>query len=170
MTPERKIGGNSPNGCPPNSSQNYAYYTEPRLSDDDDENPYIHHLVYRSGVFENAFYFGFEDLFRGGDDDFEDVLVLVEGLLVGAAPDTCNGADDDCDGRIDEGSGVACESLCGVGIQACQNGELAACSAPQPEGESCNGQDDDCDGAIDEELTRACNNACGAGQEVCVRR
>ena len=43
VTPELKTGGTSPNSCAPNSNRNYAYYTEPRLSDDDDQNPHIHH-------------------------------------------------------------------------------------------------------------------------------
>ena len=44
----------------------------------------------------------------------------------------CNGADDDCDGAIDEGTLNAC----------------GGCGAPPQE--QCNGLDDDCDGAIDE--------------------
>ncbi|MEE2786051.1 MAG: MopE-related protein [Myxococcota bacterium] len=170
VTPELKPeagGGKSFGLCAPNSPDNYAYYTEPRLSDDDEVNPYIHHLVYPSGVFDNAFYFGFEDLFRGGDDDFEDVLVLVEGLLVGNSPDACNGTDDDCDGRIDEDASVRCQTECGEGVQACSNGMLDACSAPTPSEELCDALDNDCDGLVDEDATRACNTLCGQGTETC---
>ena len=155
--------------CGVNDNLGFVYYSEPRLNLlEDPANPYIHHLVYRSNTFADAFYFGFEDLYRGGDNDFEDLLVLVEGLLVGDAPDACNAQDDDCDGRIDEGADAVCESACGVGVRPCTGGQLRACTAPEPAAETCNNRDDDCDGQLDEGLTRACQNACGAGLEVCV--
>ncbi|MEZ4432475.1 MAG: MopE-related protein [bacterium] len=171
ITPELVASpGSSRNpNCGVNDNLGFIYYSEPRLNRfEDPNNPYIHHLVYRSNSFANAFYFGFEDLYRGGDNDFEDLLVLVEGLLVGDAPDACNGQDDDCDGRVDEGSDVVCETACGVGVQPCAGGRAGACTAPIPAGEACNNRDDDCDGQLDEGLSRACQNACGNGTEVCV--
>jgi hypothetical protein len=54
--------------------------------------------------------------------------------------ESCNGSDDDCDGRIDEGTLNACD----------------ACGATP--GEQCDGVDNDCDGQIDESLSK---NACG---------
>ncbi len=169
ITPERVDGGGRRNpNCAVNDNVGYIYYSEPRLNLEDPVNPYIHHLVYRSNRIQDAFYFGFEDLFRGGDNDFEDALVLVEGLLVGDAPEVCDGADDDCDGRVDEGADRVCESACGVGVQVCNQGGLGACTAPEPAAEQCNGVDDDCDGALDEGLTRACASDCGAGVEVCI--
>ncbi|MCC7535497.1 MAG: hypothetical protein IT379_04765, partial [Deltaproteobacteria bacterium] len=56
--------------------------------------------------------------------------------------EVCNGRDDDCDGRTDEGVTHAC-GRCG--------------DVPR---ETCNGRDDDCDGRTDEGVTNACG-ACG---------
>jgi DNA-binding beta-propeller fold protein YncE len=62
----------------------------------------------------------------------------------------CNGIDDDCDGRVDEGLRNAC-GTCG----------------PAPI-ESCNGIDDDCDGEIDEGVRLACGVCPGeAADETC---
>ena len=49
------------------------------------------------------YYFGFEDLWRGGDNDFEDMLIRVKGLIQPCTPTTelCNGLDDNCDGLVD---------------------------------------------------------------------
>ena len=84
----------------------------------------------------------------------------------GALPDmcpnpeeeSCNGLDDDCDGRVDEDFGVGDECTAGVG--QCQNtGEIvciseseAACNVEPGNGstEYCNALDDDCDGRADE--------------------
>jgi Notch 1 len=170
ITPQRRDGqgGRRPN-CALNDNVGYIYYSEPRLNRDEDPNStFIHHLVYRSNSFPNAFYFGFEDLFRGGDNDFEDALILIEGLLVGDVPEVCDGADDDCDGRIDEGAEESCSTICGQGVQLCSEGQLDVCSAPDPTQESCDGIDNDCDGLLDEGVTRVCNYGCGAGLEVCL--
>ncbi len=76
--------------------------------------------------------------------------VSVDGTL-GCAPvdETCNGADDDCDNLIDEGTRNAC-GLCGA----------------EPR-EVCNGADDDCDGAVDEAVLNACGGCGAAPQELC---
>ncbi|MCA9542774.1 MAG: putative metal-binding motif-containing protein, partial [Myxococcales bacterium] len=57
--------------------------------------------------------------------------------------ETCDGADDDCDGRVDEGTLNRC-GACG----------------PEP-AEVCDGLDNDCDGATDEGTLNACGQ-CGA--------
>jgi hypothetical protein len=81
----------------------------------------------------------------------------------------CNGADDDCDGSIDEGVGSTFfRDVDGDGFGSSASGTTVACSAPggfvsnnsdcndgnasiRPGGtEVCNGADDDCDGSIDE--------------------
>jgi len=171
ITPEgrRNGGAYGSRNCAQNDGQGYVYFSEPRLNTfEDPQNPYIHHLVYRSNTFENAFYFGFEDLYRGGDNDFEDALILVEGLFVGQAAELCDGLDDDCDGRVDEGVTALCSTECGEGIQECVSGALQACSAPEPSPELCDGVDNDCDGVVDEGLIRDCSSSCGAGAEICV--
>ncbi|MBU1430428.1 VWA domain-containing protein [Myxococcota bacterium] len=82
-------------------------------------------------------------------------------------PETCNGLDDDCDGRAD-GITQGCATACGDGVATCTNGAWLNCTAPVPSAEACDGVDNDCDGLIDEGLSRACQGACGAGQETCV--
>lgn len=189
-TPERLDGsrenGTFPSGCPFDvgcdptgtnindscggrlDTNNRIYFTSSALNDDGD---YVHFLVYESANLTDTFYFGFEDLFRGGDNDFEDMLVRATGLvpLCVLMPETCDGTDQDCDGAIDEGLTQACSTACEAGIRTCTAGSFGACSArvPDPTETMCDNLDDDCDGSIDEGLTRACSNMCGSGTEVC---
>jgi hypothetical protein len=90
-------------------------------------------------------------------------------------PETCNGVDDDCNGKADEGTdsicypegqvgctlsadktSAVCLGLCGLGQRRCRGGKLEDCSgAIVPAAETCtaNGNiaaDENCDGAIDE--------------------
>lgn len=85
----------------------------------------------------------------------------AEGLTAcggeGAAPETCNNQDDDCNGKIDDGiPGVACEvtgelGAC-AGTTACVGGEQV-CVGLVPSEEKCNGVDDDCNDQTDEGFT-----------------
>lgn len=85
-------------------------------------------------------------------------------------PESCNGADDDLDGVVDEGLTMPCETACGTGTVACVGGvyDPATCTAPAPEPESCDGLDSDCDGVADEGLLAPCETACGSGEMLCV--
>ncbi len=70
---------------------------------------------------------------------------------------TCDGADDDCDGRIDEdwGGAAQCQTgeagRCAAGRERCFGGQGSRCvRRNDPINEICNnGQDDDCDGLAD---------------------
>jgi hypothetical protein len=71
----------------------------------------------------------------------------------------CNGADDDCDGLVDEafpGLGAPCDGadsdLCPLGVTVCApGGASTTCDEPGAgNSEFCNGEDDDCDGSVDE--------------------
>ena len=98
-----------------------------------------------------------------------------------AVDETCNGADDDCDGRQDEGFpvGQACDGrgVCGMGLRECDGAGGVHCSTErggsqdQSQPELCNGQDDDCDGMPDNglDLGGACMapGVCGAGRREC---
>ncbi len=95
---------------------------------------------------------------------------------------TCNGSDEDCDGRTDE-SFVSVMATCGVG--ACQNtgttrcsngSESLNCMPRQPTGidDDCDHIDDDCDGSIDEDYPAISINcgvgSCSAtGQQICIQ-
>ena len=81
----------------------------------------------------------------------------------------CDGYDDDCDGRIDEGepgSGEPCLTdrlgVCREGSTYCINGELVCLSLTEPSDDKCNALDDDCDGAIDE--LALVNTPCDTGR------
>ncbi len=101
--------------------------------------------------------------------------------ISGPVAETCNGLDDDCDGRADEGepgAGQGCdpggvEGVCATGSTACIGGALV-CEAGDPGAERCNGVDDDCDGRLDEAVPAggACATgqagACAAGTRRCV--
>ncbi len=168
-TPEQLSGGRNNNHCggPSAANQDHrTYFTSAALNDDGD---FVHFLVYESTV-DNTYYFGFEDLFRGGDNDYEDVLARVTGLvpICSPQPETCNNADDDCDLNVDEGIDRSCSTACGDGVQVCDRGRYGTCTAPTPSAESCNDRDDDCDTRVDEGISRACSNMCGSGTEICV--
>jgi hypothetical protein len=103
-------------------------------------------------------------------------------VLPGA--ETCEGSDQDCDGRVDEAFPEQ-NQVCSVGVGGCRRDGLVACRdatpacdamAGMPEEETCDGEDDDCDGELDEDLSRACYDGpagtddvglCHAGEQVC---
>ncbi len=101
-----------------------------------------------------------------------------------AAPESCNGADDDCDGRSDEGFdlGAACSVGAGMcqrdGQRACDGRGGVVCQIPgggNGGGEICNGADDDCDQRVDEgnpgggeQCDTGGRGVCGVGRTSCV--
>ncbi|TKD01656.1 MopE-related protein [Polyangium fumosum] len=72
--------------------------------------------------------------------------------------ETCDGADNDCNGLVDDGAlpgvGASCGTSdvgeCALGTQACQGGMLACVGAIGPGTELCDGLDNDCSGGADE--------------------
>jgi hypothetical protein len=89
--------------------------------------------------------------------------------------EACDGADNDCDGLIDDDVSRVCSvtnafGTC-AGAETCLAAEWVGCDAPTPAAETCDAADNDCDGETDEDLSRACQitNANGTctGTETC---
>lgn len=103
-------------------------------------------------------------------------------------PEVCDGADNDCNGRVDDNPACSCEVEgefvnCYDGpagtadVGECQSA-LAFCNVAEgrygscggqilPAEEICDSQDNDCDGQTDENLRNACGNCGPLPQEVC---
>ena len=96
--------------------------------------------------------------------------------------ESCDGADNDRDGRVDENVYQTCTVACGEdseieGTEVCVNGAFQDCSVVGIPEETCgNGMDDDCDDAVDEGCgcqsgdTKPCSSdvgACSRGTQTC---
>jgi Notch-like protein len=153
ITPENAPVGNN---CGSIGNVGHAYYTERARNGDGN---YVHYLLYQSKVNPLAYYFGFEDLYRGGDNDFEDMFLKVTGLLAPCTPsaEVCDGMDNNCDGLVDNAAvdaggncGATDVGACSFGTLACQLGALVCVGAVGPAAEQCNGIDDNCNGVVDD--------------------
>ena len=112
--------------------------------------------------------------------DFQSLREAFGRILTEAIPaESCNGQDDDCDGRVDEGVLNQCGECGDDPVELCNGldedcdrrvdeGVLNACGlcGPTPQ-EICNDTDDDCDGLIDEAVVNACGGCAGVSEEVC---
>jgi hypothetical protein len=92
-------------------------------------------------------------------DDATSLSAAISEIVNGSIlVETCNGADDDCDGQTDEGFVLYCDRPAGTST-------LSLCTDP---GERlCDGVDDNCDGRTDEGLRNACGTCGAAPTERC---
>ncbi|MBI4953120.1 MAG: DUF4114 domain-containing protein [Myxococcales bacterium] len=123
---------------PCGTTTNYLniFYSEKGYNPDGNQlNPFIHLLIYNSTATPKAFYFGWEDLLAGGDNDFDDLTTFVTGI-------TCSGGGGQCaTGQL---------GVCAVGTLQCQSGLLECLALNQPTAEVCDALDNDCNGAPDD--------------------
>jgi hypothetical protein len=82
--------------------------------------------------------------------------ILEDSLLV----ESCNGADDDCDARIDEGFTLYCDRPSGITT-------ARLCADP---GDPCDDVDDNCARGTDDEVRNACGLCGPEPLEICDRR
>jgi uncharacterized membrane protein YgcG len=140
------------------------YFTERKYNPDAKQNgAYIHDLIYQSHIFDQTFYFAFEDSYGGNvGNDFTDLVASVSGIECG-------------------GGGVPCDTggkgICAGGITRCEAGAVKCEPVFTAKPETCNGLDDDCNGKVDDGATcdkqgYVCNQGtcvppCSNGEFVC---
>ena len=94
--------------------------------------------------------------------------------------ETCDGKDNNCDGKADEGCecldnatrpcGASDTGLCQKGTQTCKAGKWGACAGEvKPAKETCDGKDNNCDGQTDEgcQCKDGQKQACGVTKGEC---
>ncbi len=116
--------------------------------DSNQQNPFIHLIIYNSTVTAKAFYFCWEDLFQGGDNDFDDLTMFVTGI-------GCSGSGAKCDTKK--------LGVCADGSLQCQDGVLTCLPLSGPSTEVCDGLDNDCSGLVDEGNICPDNEVCDKG-------
>lgn len=173
-SPGQSLPGNCPTfdaGGPVAGSYGHIYYSERGFNPDHHgDDSYIHLVILQSEKFFPGFYFGWEDTYGGGDDDFNDILTLVTGI-------TCAGGGQACE--VPGAQGV-----CASGLTQCKAGALECVSMNAGSSEACDGLDNDCNGEVDDGdlcpasqlcVHGACVPNCGspefpcAGGQVCVQ-
>ena len=131
ITPEGKSSY-----CASTSNVGYVYYSEKAHNPDNKgAGSYIHLLIYDSKKYAKSFYFAWEDLFGGGDNEFTDFVARVDGI-------TCDGGGTPCM--------TGQPGLCSEGVTECQNGKLTCVPLVKPSAEKCDGVDNDCNGKPDD--------------------
>ncbi|MGZ3448042.1 MAG: DUF4114 domain-containing protein [Polyangiales bacterium] len=166
VTPENGSFGMCPSlpdniGSVGGGSKNAIYYSEAALNPDSTAaSKHVHLLIYDSKAFKPAFYFAWEDLYAGGDNEFTDLVARVDNIVCAAAGESCD------TGKL---------GICKLGAKSCVDGMVVCKDAIAPGAKKCNGLDNDCDGKIDDGpcpdgtiCTRgACIPKCGSGEFKC---
>lgn len=138
--------------------QGHIYFSERRFNPDEaGSDSLIHLVVYDSRITDRKFYFAWEDIFGGSNNDFSDLITSVEGV-------ECSSGGAACD--------TGGEGICGHGITTCgSGGEIDCIQLYEPREEVCDSADNNCDGQVDEgnvckdDVVISCEGIdCGAGQ------
>ena len=136
--------------CATSANNLYVFFSQPAFNPDSQAaNPTIHLLTYDSTVTPHAFYFGWEDLISGGDNDFDDLTTYVTGI-------SCSGGGGACD--------TGQQGVCGDGTMQCQGGVLTCVGSNAASDEICDGLDNDCDGVVDDAATCPPELLCDRGR------
>lgn len=111
-------------------------------------------------------------------NDLTGLTTALDAIARHLTEEVCDGVDSDCDGQTDEGLERSCATLCGSGVETCEDGAWVDCTAVKPVTEVCEGsRDEDCDTVVDEGCectvgdTRPCGTdvgECAKGTQSCV--
>jgi len=141
ITPENGGFGMCPSlptdiGSVGGGSKNAIYYSEASLNPDSStSSKHVHLLIYDSVAFKPAFYFAWEDLYAGGDNEFTDFVARVDNIVCAAAGEPCD------TGKL---------GICKFGVKSCVDGKVVCTDGVKPSSKKCNGLDNDCDGVLDD--------------------
>ncbi len=81
---------NNPNTIFNVGNKKHIVYSEPEFNPDNNlPDPYIHLLIYPSFKNPRTYYFAWEDLLQGGDNDFSDLVTSVKGIDCVGWPKAC---------------------------------------------------------------------------------
>ncbi len=137
------------------AGEGYVYYSQ-RAFNPDQAGPssFIHLIVLDSHIVKRKFYFAWEDIFGGSNNDFTDLVTSVEGV-------ECAGGGEVCD--------TGKKGVCAQGVSVCTKGAVGCSPVTPPAPEACNGVDDDCNGVVDDGATcPSAGDVCQEGR--CVHR
>jgi hypothetical protein len=163
-TPKTCAGGDC---CPSlaryGAGTGYVFYSQRAYNPDNTSaTPFIHLLTYDSHLSKTKFYFAWEDLYSGGDNNFTDLVTSVDGVQ-------CSGGGVRCD--------TGQKGACALGVTECSGGSVTCKPVLGSKAETCNGVDDDCNGKVDDGATcpkageschdGKCVGPCGTGEFDC---
>ncbi|MCA9628332.1 MAG: DUF4114 domain-containing protein [Myxococcales bacterium] len=126
------------------------YFSERKYNPDfQGSSSLIHLIVLQSEVWPSKFYFAWEDIYGGSNNDFTDFVAGVSGIQ-------CSGGGLPCD--------ASGQGACAQGITRCHGADLTCDPLFEATGEACNGIDDDCNGEVDDDASCPPNEVCQYGK------